>query len=490
MGAFSHQWGANTGNGVIQATYGPVSILANLDAAPLTTNSLTLAPFGFCATAPGMVAGLVLSASTTNSNSISFVAETNGGNAQFWVYTTGEQSAPFSLPVGLAGQATMQLDGHAPSPVSVQNGGLSVPLGMTPAQDRIEPPPALAGLAPSNWPNSKPAIGVLDLVGMSSGWTTNTAGAWTTALGASSLATQYGLSIRQINNFDQLAAALQAGPDAWFAIINPYGEVFPESGPGQWPATLELISNYVNNGGCWWETGGYSFYTASWQAPGGTAWQTETVGPSGLDAFGIPVGSGANNQPAETLTVTSIGQTIFGPALTARLQGLYSTVNRGLLRTSDDPGHITVLAGSQQDFIGAYRLGGWGYLWRVGGFYPNSAAVLPAVPAVLAYLYTNPPQPAMVSTVQYLWHGTVTFPSRATLQASAGAAGVVTFEMSNCPAGATNYLDRASVLNDPSAWQTVLAFASPPAQTNWTDSTAPDRPQAFYRLRSVPGSGE
>ncbi len=361
---------------------------------------------------------------------------------------------------------------------------------MTPTKDRVEPPPGLAGLAPSHWPNSKPAIGILDLAGMTSGWTTNTPEAWTTALTGSVLATQYGLPIRQITNSDQLAAALQAGPEAWLAIINPYGEVFPESGPGQWPATLELISNYVDNGGCWWETAGYSFYTASWLASGNTGWQTETVGPSGLDGFGIPVGSGANNQPAEPLTVTSTGETMFGSALTPRLQGLYSTVNRGLVRSSDDPGHITILAGSQQDFVGAYRLGGWGYFWRIGGFYPNSAVVFPTVSSVLTYLYTSPPQPAIVSTVQYLWHGTVTFPSRAALQAGVGAGGAVVLEMSNCPAGATNYLDRASVLDNPSAWQTVLTFASPPAQTNWTDSTASGWPQAFYRLRSVPGGGE
>ncbi|MGO8700199.1 MAG: hypothetical protein ACLQVY_21120 [Limisphaerales bacterium] len=115
IGAFSHQWGANTGNGVIQATYGPVSILANLDPSPLTTNSLTLAPFGFYATAPGMVAGILLPVSPTNSNSISFVTETNGGDAQFWVYTTGEQSAPVNLPVGLGGPATIQLDGMPPA---------------------------------------------------------------------------------------------------------------------------------------------------------------------------------------------------------------------------------------------------------------------------------------------------------------------------------------------------------------------------------------
>jgi hypothetical protein len=490
ISAFAHQWGTNPvrpDNGVIQATYGPVSIVANLGPQPLTTNGQMLAPFGFYATAPGMIAGNVIPPASTNTNAISFVAQTNGANAQFWIYTTGEQYAPVSLPSGLGGPATIQLDGHSPSQVQVQNAGFDVTLGMTPTQDRIEPPPNLAGLAPSHWPNNKPAIGVLNLPGMPASWTTIAASDWQAAFSESSLATQFGLPIHEITNFNDLVSALQAGPDVWLAIINPCGEFFPESGAGHWPAMLDLISKYVDNGGCWWETAGYSFYNATWFETEGAGWQTENIGPSGMDSFGIPVGGGANDQPAELLTVTATGQTMFGPPLSVQLQALSSTVNRGLLRTSDDPGHIAVLAGAQQDFVGAYRLGGWGYFWRIGGFFPNPEVVLPAVPAVMTYLYTNPPLPALVSSVQYLWHGTVTFPSRPILQANVGADGAVSLEISNCPVGGTNYLDRSPVLDDPSAWQTILTFTSPPTQTNWIDLTAPGLPQAFYRVRSIPG---
>jgi hypothetical protein len=483
---FSHAWSTNTvysDNGIIQVGYGQVNILANLGPQPLTTNGQTLAPFGFYATAPGMIAGNVFPPSSTNA--ISFVAETNGGNAQFWIYTTGEQNAPVSLPPGLGGPATVQLDGHSPSQVVVQNAALTVTLGMTPEQDRIQPPPALAGLAPRDWPGNLPAIGILNLPGLPSAWTTISADNWMQALNQSSLATQFDLPILEITNLANLTTALQAGPTQWFAILNPCGEIFPESAAGQWPATLELISNYVNNGGCGWETAGYSFYTASWFEPGG--WQTETVGPSGMDTFGLPVGGGSNTQPAEPLTVTSLGQTMFGPVLSAQLQGLSSTVNRGLLRASPDPGHIAVLAGAQEDFVGAYRLGGWGYLWRIGGFLPNPDVVLPAVPAVITYLYTNPPLPAIVSSVQYLWHGNVTFPSRPILQASIGPNGSVSFQISNCPAGGTNYLERSPVLDNPSAWQAIFTFTSPPAQTNWIDLTGSGLPCAFYRVRTIPG---
>jgi hypothetical protein len=485
--AFAHAWGtnaANPDNGVLQAAYGPVNILANLGPQPLTTSNLTLAPFGFCATAPGLFAANLVPSGTSNAVPVSYVMETNSTNYDLWLYAAGEQNAAIVVPSGYTGDATIQLDGHLPGPVQVQNGAFSVSLGMKPDQDRIQPPPELAGKAPRDWPGNKPAIGILNLPGFPASWTTITAANWVQAFNQSSLATQFGVPIRQITTFADLTAALQAGPTAWLAIVNPCGEIFPESGAGQWPTTLGFIHDYVNRGGSWWETAGYSFYGSSWLQS--AAWQTETIGPAGIASLGVPVGGGDVAQPAEPLTVTAAGQTMFGPVLSAQLQGLTSAVNRGLLRDSTDPGHIAVLAGAQQDFLGGYRLDGWGYLWRIGGFLPNSNVVLPAAPAVMTYLYTNPPLPAVVSPVKYLWHGSVTFPGRPILQAAFTSGGLA-FQISNCPAGATNCLERASALNDPSAWQTVFTFTSPPAQTNWTDPAAPGLPRAFYRVRSSTG---
>jgi hypothetical protein len=483
--AFSHAWGtnaANPDNGILQATYGQVNIVANLGPQPLGTSNLTLAPFGFCATAPGMVAANVLPA---GQSPVAYVAVTNGNNAEFWIYTSGEQSAAIGLPAGLSGAASVQLDGHTPVQVQVQNAAFAVALGLKPGQDRIQPPAALASKAPRDWPGNKPAIGILNLPGMPASWTSITPANWLQAFKQSALAIQFGVPIKQITSLTALTAALQAGPAAWLAIINPCGEVFPESGSGQWTNTLGLIHDYVNNGGSWWETAGYSFYTASWLQS--TTWQTETVGPGGLGSLGLPVGGGENAQPAEPLIVTAAGQTMFGEALSMQLQGLTSSVNRGLLRTSDDPGHLALLAGAQQDFMGGYRLDGWGYLWRIGGFWPNPDVVLPAVPAVMTFLYTNPPLPAVVSPVKYLWHGSVTFASRPVLKAVLVANGGVSVQVGNCPTDATNYLERSPVLDNPSAWQTVFTFNSPPIQTNWTDPTAPSSPRAFYRVRSALG---
>ncbi|HEY3915795.1 MAG TPA: DUF6259 domain-containing protein [Verrucomicrobiae bacterium] len=484
MTSFSHNWGTvsdDADNGFIQTSYGALNILANLDSHALMTNGQTLAAYGFSATAPGMVAGIILPDAGMDTNPTSFVTQASGSNAQFWVYTTGEQQASIPLPSGLGGTAIVQLDGNSAMFGQSQNASVSVGLGMTPTLNRTEPAAALAGKPPVNW-GVTPKIGILNIPGMASAWTTITAGDWENAFSTSSLSTEFGLPIVEITNFNELTAALQAGPTNWFAIINPCGEVFPESGEGQWSNTLSLIENYVDNGGCWWETAGYSFYTATWLESG--TWETETAGPSGLDTFGIPVGGGANNQPAEALSVTATGQTFFGAQLSTQLQGMTSTVNRGLLRGNGDPGHIALLAGAEADFVGAYRLNGWGYLWRIGGFLPNPEVVLPAVPAAMAYLYTNAPLPALVSSVEYLWHGTITFVPQPVLQASELSDGLISFQISNCPVGATNYLERTPVLGNSAAWQIVLTFSSPASATNWTDTNASGFSSAFYRVVS------
>ena len=98
----------------------------------------------------------------------------------------------------------------------------------------------------------------------------------------------------------------------------------------------------------------------------------------------------------------------------------------------------------------------------------------------MTYLYTNAPQPAATSNAKYLWHGyAVSLP---TLQSS-HTEGEMLLQIDNCPAGATNHLERALNLTESPAWQPIFTFISPPAQTNWTDPTS-GLTQAFYRVRS------
>jgi hypothetical protein len=271
---------------------------------------------------------------------------------------------------------------------------------------RIAPPAELAGKAPRDWPGGRPAIGVLDLgEGLGTSWTRITADQWVAAFSGSRLHTVEGLEVRRIGSLEELKGALSAGPTAWLAIVNPYGESFPAAGPGTWRETIAAIRSYVEHGGSWWEVAGYSLYSAAWREGG--AWRAEAIAGAGTAALGVPVGGGEVEQPAEALMVTAAGRRWLGEELAARVASLSSVVNRGLLRGSEDPGHVALVAGRTQDFIGGYRLNGWGWLWRIGGFWPNPEVALPVAVAATEYAYDNPPGPPPASSVSVVHEFTV-----------------------------------------------------------------------------------
>jgi hypothetical protein len=431
-----------------------------------------------------IAANLSVSGNLATNQSVSFVVDRVGGKTEFWIYSAGDRNLSLQLPQYLDGTAVVRLDHHVSNSVPVQAGNFPVSLGYQPTRERLLPPAELAGKAPLDWPGPKPAIGILNLAGLPLSWTSITANQWVQAFSTSKLATQFGVPIRQITTLNDLTAALQAGPTVWLALVNPCGERFPTSASGTWRTALGLIRDYVNRGGSWWETAGYSFYVPSYYQAG--AWQSEVIGPEGMGYFGLPVGEGAVAQSPELMLVTPLGETIFGAELSSRLQGLSSSVNRGLVRAEPDPGHLTLLAGAQQDFVGAYRLEGWGYLWRIGGFSPNPNVVLPAVTATMEYLYTQPPLPFESSRNKYLWHGSLTVSSRPVLKKPTVRNGLFSLTIGNCAVGATNYLERSSDLASPADWQAVATFLSPATETNYTDAYPAGPQQVFYRVRSVP----
>jgi len=121
--AFQHRWGtdpANPDNGAIASRFGSVSVIGNLGTGTLTTNGWTLPPYGYVATATGLIAGHVVSPGSTNS--VAYVAESNGTtNVRFWIYGAGGQSASIVLPSGYTGNATLQIGTN--SPVQTQTTG-------------------------------------------------------------------------------------------------------------------------------------------------------------------------------------------------------------------------------------------------------------------------------------------------------------------------------------------------------------------------------
>ncbi|MDH7568677.1 MAG: hypothetical protein QHJ73_03725, partial [Armatimonadota bacterium] len=312
-----------------------------------------------------------------------------------------------ALPPGMSGAVRVTLEGRSAVTSVVQGNLLRLRLPEREPGRRRQPPAALARIAVRHWPGGPPAVGVVDLGdAVQPTWTRITAQEWVEAFARSRLAVEYGVPVRRITSARELAAALEAGPTAWFALVNPYGEGFPVEEPARWREMLDRVRAYVNAGGCWWETGGYSFYSAVSVVDG--VKQAESVGPAGASVLGLPVGSGEVDQSEEPLRVPPEGRAWLGEALSTRVERAMSSVNRGLPRGSEDPGHVTLVAGAAHDFIGGYRLEGWGWLFRVGGFYPNPDVVLPVAVAAMEYLYTRPPLPVKPGGVRYLWHATVT----------------------------------------------------------------------------------
>ncbi|OGV69920.1 MAG: hypothetical protein A3K19_02030 [Lentisphaerae bacterium RIFOXYB12_FULL_65_16] len=408
---FKHDWGSTPGDdddGTIRATYGDVRIVANLGPRPLTEQGAEIAPYGFLATAPGLVAtdAKRVGDLDAGTDTIDFVTQGTGGRFDVYPYAPQQTEVAVLLPEPVTGTVTVTFADQPPSDVAARDGVLRLTIPARPAEKRVEAPADLAGKAPRDWPGAKPAIGVLDVgPDIKPRGTGITPDAWAQAFETSRLATELGLTVRRITTAADLTAALHAGPTAWFAIVNPYGESLPTAGRGTWRDMLLSVKSYVENGGTWWETGAYPFYHtfSAGDAKG------ENLGTSGAGIIGIPVDMADVGQAPEPMRVTPTGTEWLGTELTARVQTLSSAVNRGLSRGANASEHVTLVAGECADFIGGYRLKGWGWLWRIGGFGPNPDVALPVATAAVEYLYTHPLLPVTPDrSTRFLWHATVT----------------------------------------------------------------------------------
>jgi hypothetical protein len=393
-------------DGVITAAYGDVKLFCNLGDVPRTVGDYELPPYGFRAEAPGITAGLAPDGS-------GYVTETRRGKTDLWIFAPSQ--ATVTLPVPLTGRVKVTLDGKTTldtrrstlgASISRQPSAISLSLPPRGSVKRIPPPAELATLAPRDRPGAKPAIGVIDLgPGLTPALTSLTPAAWRAAFEASALAKQHGLSVMPLASYAEVAAALAAGSSKYFAVINPYGEVFPAPGAGRWREALDAVRGYVNNGGIWWETAAYSFHRAAYRE--GDAWKTESTGPAGLSHLRLPIGNGEVDRPAEPLSVTETGKEWLGEALAAKIAQQASCVNRGTPSSAAAPATVLV-SGVETGFIGGYRLDGWGSLWRVGGFNPDPEVTTAVATAATLHQYTTPPAPLPPAGTRFLYHVTLT----------------------------------------------------------------------------------
>jgi hypothetical protein len=380
-------------DGTLDATYGDVRLRCNLGDVPRTVAGAQLPAYGFRADAPGLTAGLA-------PDGTGYVTQRTDDRSELWLY--GFPGAAVAIPVPFPNGVDLALDGTPAMRLKVADGALRLTLPQRGSPVRIQPPAERAARAPRDWPGAKPVIAVIDLgAGVSPALTSVTPAAWRAALEASDLIRKHGLTLRVLATYDELAAALAAGPERTFAIVNPYGEIFLSPGPDRWRETLDAVRAYVNHGGIWWETAAYSFHRAVFRR--GEAWRTELTGPAGLRHLRLPITAGEVDQPPESLHATEIGNAWLGPELAARVAKSVSSVNRGVPSAPAAPATVLV-AGIDDGFIGGYRLEGWGTLWRVGGFNPDPALTPAVAVAALVHQYTTPPEPLPLLGTRFLYH--------------------------------------------------------------------------------------
>ncbi|MBU0679281.1 MAG: hypothetical protein KJ626_14360 [Verrucomicrobia bacterium] len=128
--SFEHHWGTNavdTDNGFIAAKYGTVEVTANLGPNPMSTNGWTLAPYGYIAESPDMLAACIIPPG--KSDSLAYVVQTNSAGVEFWIYSVGDTNATMVLPAGFDGPVAVQLEGQPAAWTNVQSNVLTVSLG-------------------------------------------------------------------------------------------------------------------------------------------------------------------------------------------------------------------------------------------------------------------------------------------------------------------------------------------------------------------------
>lgn len=376
---------AHPAAGVYASQWNGLHITANTTPLPYRLDAMTtLSPYGFYITGEGISAGwLDRYRGHAYPDGFAFV----GTGSQLSVYAPegGALTLPDSRGVRLEGAAL---------PSRMTAAGLEVTLpSVTPV---VSIPPALQALAPHDRPTPPQIIGVIDIPWMTYGWASTRAEDWENGLGPA-LADLH-LTVKPLRSWADLAAALQ-DPTHVLSIVNPYGEHFPEAGAGRSQGALSAIRTYCAHGGAWFETSAYSFYNAIYPTAGGAAGMDAT-GAGGLASLGYHVVDLGNNPPPVPLKVTAAGQEWLGPALSAAIGKASALVNRPFAAGESS---LELVSGGSNGFVSGVRVGGWGWLWRLGGSDPPKELSIPLVAGILRHLDTTPPVPVPPSQKRRLY---------------------------------------------------------------------------------------
>lgn len=354
-------------DGLILASYGDMEVVCNLDESSKAVDNIVLPGYGFKARSKEVWAG-------TTEEGVGYIVEVAKQGTNAWFY--GEPQAEFKLPLPFREKFVLSF--HSGSGVKYESdrGVLSAFLPMR-KPDVVERAGLVdGGPAGTTVERVKKEIAVIDLgegVGLS--WSKVLPAEWVRKLERSCLVDQHNLNVRTVGSYSDLQSALTDNDRGCFAIINPYGEVFLTSSKGKWRDTLDAIRSYVNKGGIWVESGGYSFNMAVYKI--GNRWERERVGVAGMEYMGMPIKAFDIDQPAESLYVTDQGRYWFNEELIERINSSAERVNRAV-ESAPNSLPTLLIKGEKYGYVGGYHFDGLGTLWRVGGILP-SVELLPDI---------------------------------------------------------------------------------------------------------------
>jgi len=126
---FEHRWGQDPtqgDDGVIEARYGKVSIIANLNPYATQVEGTELPKHGFIARAPGLIAGDI--AAGESESVVSFVTEWRETSGDIWIFARPYLQVSVPLPTELTGPLSVAFDSAGTRDIISQEGRLSLRL--------------------------------------------------------------------------------------------------------------------------------------------------------------------------------------------------------------------------------------------------------------------------------------------------------------------------------------------------------------------------
>ncbi|MCX7598519.1 MAG: DUF6259 domain-containing protein, partial [Armatimonadetes bacterium] len=247
----------------VRARYGDWTVIGSIEQRPVEAGEVILAAPGWYARlGDGTVeAGrLVRYAGRDYGAPLEFVRERRPDGDRWWLYGT----STVLLPAEDA-KSAVRVDPAGETPVPIVEEGGRRWIRATPSPVGEAPPAGLEDKPLAEWPQAPKHFGLINLApnGPGPAWADAGPAQWREALATAPVLSQQLLEVRELTDPEDLLRAC-AQPRQWFAIINPYGEIFPVPAAGRVEEVLDAIQRYVAAGGIWWETGGFSFFYPCW----------------------------------------------------------------------------------------------------------------------------------------------------------------------------------------------------------------------------------